>query len=292
MSSPGIARLSNRCRIITFDDGISILLICGPEHTFLCDTHLGPESMQEIIPLLAQESVEDVPVIFNSHSDWDHIWGNCSFPDSVILAHESCLTRMKERGLFDLTRLSSLARGEVVIRYPNLLFSERIIFETDDVVFIHAPGHTLDSSICLDRKDKILFLGDLVEDPIPYLDWTDLERYLDTLAMLLDLPPCIMVSAHSGIVDRELISRNIAYITSMRDGLEVDASIFGEYASVHRFNLNTRCMFAYELRVKELLGEEYSFTDFWSLVPDLEETSTEELRQSAGHYIARLERGR
>ena len=153
--------------MLTFDDDISVMIIIGTQHTVLCDTHLGPDSIQEINGFLASIDHPDNLFIFNSHSDWDHIWGNCAFPDSIIAAHTTCRKRMSERSAFDLVRNGGKTRGPVQILLPNLTFDSRLCLENDDIEFMHAPGHTIDSSVCLDRKGEILYVGDLVEDPIP-----------------------------------------------------------------------------------------------------------------------------
>jgi glyoxylase-like metal-dependent hydrolase (beta-lactamase superfamily II) len=274
-----IKDISARTRILTFDDGLSIVLILGERFIFLCDTHLGPESMDIVKEYLKNKQVSKKLIVFNSHSDWDHIWGNCAFSDALIMSHISCRKRIIERGLFDLNRLSSLTRGEVTISLPVMTFEDRVCFNDEEVEFIHAPGHTIDSSICFDRKDGVLYIGDLVEDPIPYLDYEELDIYIKTLEMLIDFPSDIMVSGHSGVITRDIIRSNIRYIRMVRDGLPVDTEMLGSYESVHQININTLLMFKYEKIAKEILSDRFNFNFFWSVVPDLAIVSTDELNK-------------
>nr|WP_281267952.1 MBL fold metallo-hydrolase [Methanospirillum stamsii] len=257
----------------------------GPHHTFLCDTHLGPESMKEVIPYLNQDPAFCDLVIFNSHSDWDHIWGNCAFLDSIIIGHVTCRERMQERGAFDLNRQSSLTRGHVTLIPPGLTFKEEICFEDDDIEFIYAPGHTIDSSICYDRKERILYVGDLVEGPIPYLDYDRLDIYLETLEMLLIFPADIMISAHSGIVTKDLIIRNMEYIREVIKGNKIDTRTFGQYEAVHRINLNTLLMLRYEKLAKKMLKNAYDFSSFWSVPSNLDNISLDELEELMKNYL-------
>jgi len=279
-------KLSTRTRILTFDDDISVFLIFADRHTFLCDTHLGPDSMQQVQELLAGEAASRDLVVFNSHSDWDHIWGNCAFPEVMIIGHTTCRERMKERGEFDISRLHTLTRGDVRIILPNLTFESHLCFEDDDVCFIHAPGHTIDSSLCFDRRDGVLYVGDLVEDPVPYLDYERLDTYLETLEMLLTFPANVLVSAHSGIVTRDLIRKNIRYITKVMDGEEIDQEQLGAYASVHLANINTLLMLKYEKVVREKLKESYDFVSFWSITPDLSLIGTRDLTSLLDRYLS------
>lgn len=41
-------------------------------------------------------------LVFNSHADWDHIWGNCAFEGVTIIGHEKTRTRMQEIGEFEV----------------------------------------------------------------------------------------------------------------------------------------------------------------------------------------------
>ena len=285
MTQLTITELSDRTRLLTFDDAISVMLVLGNTMTFLCDTHLGPDSMDLVNQYLHKNQRNMPVVVFNSHSDWDHIWGNCAFPDSLIIGHTYCRRRMEERGIFDLTRMGELIRGRVTLMPPNLTFDTRICFEEEELVFFHAPGHTIDSSVCYDKKSGILFVGDLVEDPIPYLDYDRLDTYIKTLEMLLSFPAHTMISAHSGIIPRDLIRDNIQYIRSVRDGMPVLSERFGSYREVHQINLNTLLLFRYEKIARERLHERFDFTTFWSVFPDLGGIDTDTVEELAEQHL-------
>ena len=271
-----VEQIGERGRLLTFDDGISLYLISGRHLHLLCDTHLGPISMNDVCEILPVSPVNHRLLIFNSHSDWDHIWGNSVFKDHLIIGHESCRQRMLERGAFDLAQNATQKRGDVVLTPPNLTFSDRLTLEDEEIVFWYAPGHTVDSSVCYDTVDKVLYLGDLVEDPIPYLDAYDLDQYIDTLTSLLDHPARILVSAHSGLVTKDLIKRNIGYIRAIRDGVPMDFATFGSYGSVHRWNLNMRVMH----HVAQQLDSEGSMSllQLLELAGDLHEQDPEQFR--------------
>lgn len=285
-----VTPLTHRTRMLTFEDRISLFLIITEKKIILCDTHCGPDSMQEVADYLAADDLNQEIVVFNSHSDWDHIWGNSAFPDSTIIAHKSFPDRLHDRGLFDLAGNRSSARGEVSLTGPNLLFDNELLLEDTDVMFIYAPGHTIDSAICYDEKDRVLFLGDLVEDPIPYIDYERLDLYIRTLERILVIPAEYLVSGHSGLVKHDLIRSNIRYITQVMNNEPVDTSTFGEYASVHQINLNTLIMFRYEKIARDILGEKFDFLNFWSFPPDLAGISTEELKLRMDEYLGSLKR--
>ena len=62
---------------------------------YVCDTFLGPDSMKDIARIIKDNGHHEKPVVvFNSHADWDHVWGNCYFEDAMIISHRECRNRM------------------------------------------------------------------------------------------------------------------------------------------------------------------------------------------------------
>ena len=279
-----VQQIGKRGFMLVFDDEISLYMIHCSQFNLLCDTHLGPESMDEIFAFLVDQSWSDRIVIFNSHSDWDHIWGNCAFPDSLIIGHEFCRNRMLERGTFDIRQNSSLRRGKVVITPPNLTFSDRLTFADEGIEFLYAPGHTIDSALCYDHLDQVLYIGDLVENPIPYLDAKDLDTYLTTLMGLMTHPAQILISAHSGLVNRDLIEQNMKYITDVRGGTALDPREFGAYRPVHQWNMNMRLIWEFDRIARERHGGTFSLVHLLEFVGDLHEISHEELKRAIDEY--------
>jgi len=219
-----IEKIGIRGTVFTFQEGdsafsqdTSVYLIDAGEKLFLCDTHVGPKSMEVVKEHIDTQGLREKEIIvFNSHSDWDHIWGNCAFPDSTIIAHESCRQRIEERGEYDLEKYEGKFHdGTFKLKLPNLTFDNRLKFEEHDIEFIYAPGHTVDSAICYDRKDSVLFVGDLVEYPNPYLNYDDLGAYIKSLEYIKSLGAKIILCGHSGKVDENLINENIAFITEL-----------------------------------------------------------------------------
>lgn len=233
---------------------INLLAVYGERRTYLCDTFLGPEPMELVKEVFRADGRDQPVMIFNSHHHWDHVWGNCAFPGpqdsgdagapvrggghasgsvgrirrSVVLAHELCRARLERDFDEQLKANAGWARGEIRPRLPELVFSGRVVFADDGVEFFHSPGHTEDSASCLDRREGILFVGDSVEEPIPYLEDRDLYRYAATLEHYLRLDPAHYVAGHGRRFTRELIEENLAYVrsvaASLASGEELDTS--------------------------------------------------------------------
>lgn len=216
-----ISKIGKRGTFFTFQEGdsafsqdTSVYLIDAGDKLFLCDTHVGPKSMDMIKEYIDAQGLGDKEIIvFNSHGDWDHIWGNCAFPNAAIIAHESCRQRIMESGERDLERFKGKYHdGSFKLKLPNLTFDSRLSFDDYGIEFIYAPGHTADSAICYDKRDSVLFVGDLVEHPYPYLSYDDLEAYIKSLEYIKGIGARTVLCGHSGKADEKLINENIAYI--------------------------------------------------------------------------------
>jgi cyclase len=288
MSVKNVQKIGTRGVIFTFADDISVYLLCADRHWFLCDTHLGPLSMDYIKQYIASRADGRQTIVFNSHSDWDHVWGNCAFQEGIIIGHELCRQRLHEIGRHELVNLAGYHQGNVELVLPNVTFSDKMAFAAEQVEFWHAPGHTVDSAVCFDKRDAVLFVGDLVEYPIPYLDWDDLALYINTLEHLKNWPAKVMVSAHSGIITRELIDNNIAYIRAMLTGQTVNPAIYRECPAVHNFNVNNRLFLQYEKIAREKLGTSFDYAVFRGNFRDLKEIGREELQTAWQRYYSRL----
>ena len=218
-----IEKIGSRGTAFTFEEQESALgeytvyLINSDNRVYLCDTHLGPKSMEPIKEYLQAQGLNKPLVIFLSHSDWDHVWGVCAFANLLVAAHELCAQKIIQRGPLELQRYASYQNGDIRLVTPNLTFDSRLLFADDGVEFIYAPGHTVDSAICFDHRDSALYAGDLVEKPQPAIGWHDLENYIDTLEYLRENPAQVIITSHSGIVTREDIEDNLDYIRDCQE---------------------------------------------------------------------------
>lgn len=198
---------------------VFVYLIRGVYHWFLCDTAFGPDAMTEIRKYIAGQDDSLPLVIFNTHADYDHIWGNCAFEGALVVAHEKCRARMEAHGARELERFAKDRRGDVRLIYPALTFSERLRFPDDGVELRHTPGHTDDSSSCFDTVDRVLVAGDNIETPIPYLVADGgVDPFIRTLEEYRELKPARIISGHDSEPKMQLIEENLEYMRAFRDG--------------------------------------------------------------------------
>lgn len=217
----------------------NVFLINASNHVFLCDTFLGIEPMKEIKKYLEENKLDSKPlVVFISHADFDHYWGNGSFKSSMILGHERCRKRIEKESAEALTSFQELKQGSVEIVPPNTVFSERVFFAEDSVEFYYTPGHTLDSASCFDHVDKTLFVGDNVESPIPHVNELNSAQYKATLEEYLKRDAKAILAGHDDILlDKALIRSNMDYVSNFQM-LNVDTESLDRRGKiVHFMNL-------------------------------------------------------
>lgn len=218
---------------------VNVYLVQGRQHLFLCDTAFGSDSMNPVKQYIAEHSEGKPLVVINSHFHWDHVWGNCAFDGATFVAHEKCRAAMREYGSGALEEFAQFKRGEVRPVYPTLTFSDRISFPDDGFEIFHTPGHTADSTSCLDTVDGVLFAGDNIESPLPYLIGEDLNEYASTLGRYLDLKPGRFLSGHDENPDEGLIRQNLQYVMDFQQG---NTARYGEdpFRRIHEENLRIR----------------------------------------------------
>lgn len=245
-----ITHVGKRGIVFTFDDLSSpdfacptnIYVVYTGKSFFICDTFLGPALMKDVKNYLEEKYGEKEYIVFNSHSHWDHHWGNSAFPKAKIIAHELCMEDMRENAESVLEKNAQFKRGKVTITYPNLLFKNNLNFDEEQILIFHSPGHTLDSSSCYDSEDKILFAGDNLEEPIPYINSNleGLKKYIETLKYYASLDIEVIIPGHGRVTDKSLLEANLQYLENLPNlAGPIDIEKYGKsFYTVHLNNLN------------------------------------------------------
>ncbi|MCT4620458.1 MAG: MBL fold metallo-hydrolase [Marinisporobacter sp.] len=200
-----------------YDCVTNVYVIKGDKHFFICDTYLGPNYMKKIKKYLESNFGKKKYIVFNSHSHWDHIWGNSEFDDCMIIAHEKCKALIEKNGEEELRQNAKLFTNENInIVLPNITFEKKIKFEEEGLEFFYSPGHTEDSASCYDYINNTLFVGDNIDNPIPSsMCWNDLKEYKNTLEQYIKIDAEIIVQSHGDIMSKDVIRKNVDYISKL-----------------------------------------------------------------------------
>lgn len=236
-------KVGTRGLFFSFDDPYftTLYVINGKNRIFICDTFLGPDPMREVLKFLEKEGVKDKEiVVFNTHYDYDHIWGNQLFENSIILAHELCVKELRKTGDDDLKQFVAHKKGDVKLVIPNTDFKEKLVFSDDGVEFYHTPGHTADSSSCYDSVDKVLIVGDNLESPFPYIRILNVKEYTNSLREYLTRDVKIIVSGHDELMYNDnLLRANLDYLENFTPN-KIDRTNFTKkHRGIHFSNIKT-----------------------------------------------------
>lgn len=232
--------VGSRGTLFTFYDlGIAtnVYVINGKHYVYIIDTYLGPDIMKLVNEFIKEAYGNKPLIVINSHSHWDHVWGNSLYSSSLIIAHEKCKEYIKQQGQEKLEKYKQHKKGDIILTYPNMTFNERICFEDDKVLIYHTPGHTDDSISVFDMEDKVLLAGDNLERPIPYLMSKDLRQYIATIEDYLKVDADIIIGGHTTCEGKSLISDNLAYVKKVFSGdiIKIESKEFEDY---HNTNLD------------------------------------------------------
>lgn len=129
------------------EDGfVRCFLLAGTEKAILIDTGATSADAKELA-----ESVTELPVtLVNTHGDGDHVAGNAAF-DSFCM-HPADYANCNVAARCPGSRLIELQDGDVLDAGGRPL----------EIIAI--PGHTYGSVAILDRRDRVLYTGDSVQD--------------------------------------------------------------------------------------------------------------------------------
>ncbi len=188
---------------------------------FVIDTFMGPLSIKDVLDYCYKTKKRIYAV--NTHSHFDHIWGNSAFKNCDIIAHSKCLELIMTEGETILKDMSEknpeMVKEHIEITPPNLIFDSELIFQDRDstVKIKYLPGHSEDSSVIMVMPENILLAGDMVEDPMPLLQGTHIDIYIKNLKYLDEMNFSMVIPSHGERHDSHLIKDNIYYLEGLKD---------------------------------------------------------------------------
>lgn len=233
-----ILNLSDHATAYVFDElaplQTAVFHIEGKKHQFLIDTFCGSGYLE---PIKKDIAACNKPLnLINTHHHWDHVWGNCTFPDTPIIGHSLCRSYGNDswETQFDANKIH--AKGDCTKRLPTITFDQSLFFEEDGIELFSSPGHTLDSISIYDHTEQILYVGDNVALPIVFLNHPDVNLYQQTLTHYLELAPKKIVASHALFVTTEDVNTLLQYLKDLQQGVPHTFDS-GFYQYVHNNNV-------------------------------------------------------
>jgi glyoxylase-like metal-dependent hydrolase (beta-lactamase superfamily II) len=187
---------------------LNIYLIRGEKCNYIIDTGLGNLSTAPIKEFIKNDNKK--VIVINTHYHWDHIWGNGSLKDHIVISHKLCREMIQAKWEEMIEKNNKYIYGDAEKYLPSLVFEKDLYFPEDKIKLFYTPGHTLDSISVLDEEENVLIVGDNVgdsmDDIIPSI-YCEKDVYINTLKEYekIDFDTCI--SGHNSVQKKEVIGK-------------------------------------------------------------------------------------
>lgn len=246
--------MTDRPQLVELADGV-FARMCGDDrmHGFTnAGVIVGDDSVCVIeglaVPRHARDLIDDVrrvtskPVryVIDTHSHWDHAFGNEAFEEATVVAHRLARRELEEFG--EEQRRRVVARGDgfetevggVRIRLPDLTFNEQLSLHFGGrAIDLHYLGraHTAGDVFVHLPDERVLFTGDVAQvRRFPFVADGYLRDWVETSTRSLALECERFVPGHgpmgtpADLVEaRDLIAELVASGTAALEG-SADAS--------------------------------------------------------------------
>ena len=155
-------------------------IIVGDDGVLVIDSLRVPSFGRELIHDVRHITDKPIRYLVDTHSHWDHAWGNEEFPDATIIGHENCYEEMVDVEWNRQWREKVMSSGDpwseeaglVNITPPNLTFetSMRLYIGREVRLLFLGRAHTGGDTHIYLPDDGILFCGDVAQDGgMPFL---------------------------------------------------------------------------------------------------------------------------
>jgi cyclase len=207
-------------------------IIVGDEGVLVIDSLRVPSFARDLIEDVKRLTPKPIRYVVDTHSHWDHAWGNEEFPDALIIGHENCRAEMLDLDMVESWRSRVVAMdvpwaeeaGRVNVTPPDMTFESTLSLHlgqreivlrwlgrahTSGDIFIHLPG------------DKLVFTGDVAQDGgVPYFFDGYVRDWVGTDGRLLELEPERFVSGHGPIGEFDALVEARDFVATLAAGVQ------------------------------------------------------------------------
>jgi glyoxylase-like metal-dependent hydrolase (beta-lactamase superfamily II) len=219
----------SRIHIAANGDLVNVFVLLTERYVILIDTLINPATANALATFAQLLLPSRQLLVINTHSDWDHAWGNQLFAGpnaphpAPIIAHVECATQFDSPEAFStLTQMQKEAPSifdDVRLTKPTLTFSKHLAIDGGDLTLnlFPTPGHTPDHIAIYIPEISTLLAGDAAEFPYPFAcDDTTLPTLRASLAKMAGLNAATALYCHAPpTIGPQLIHDNIAYFDAL-----------------------------------------------------------------------------
>lgn len=186
-------------------------IIVGNSEILVIDSLRVPSHARDLIKDVKSISNKPIKYLIDTHSHWDHSWGNEEFIDTIIIGHENCYKEMTDENWNNKWKEKILNANDpwskeaqlVNITPPNLTFSNQMNLHFEDKQIIlkyFGKAHTSGDIFIHLVNENILFTGDVTQNKgIPFFGDSYPTDWLDTASGIINVKPSIFVGGHGPI---------------------------------------------------------------------------------------------
>lgn len=199
-----------------FNCETNIVFIKYKDDYILIDTFLGESYIKEALEYLNIKK-EDIKYVVNTHSDWDHVFGNSFFNEDIIIASKKTKEYLRVNGLKDINEYKKYSKdwNKLKLSIPNITFENNFSIN-DNIEIIYTPAHTKDCVSILLKKEKVIIVGDNCEEGKPSdINYDNLDETLKTIKYYESLKYEYYIVGHGRYLNIEDIIENRIYIENL-----------------------------------------------------------------------------
>jgi len=211
-------------------------LVVDGGHSLVVDTLYDLQLTREMLDAMqaATPAAESIDVLFNTHVNGDHCFGNQLFEGTEIIASKACAEefetesppqlmidmlkaapQMGELGDFFTRCFSKFNFEGITMTPPTKTFEGRMDSRVGDkeIQFIEVgPCHTRGDSMVYVPGDRVLFAGDILFIEGTPIMWDGpLVNWMNALDLILDMEVETIVPGHGPITDKSGVENLKAY---------------------------------------------------------------------------------
>ena len=190
-------------------------IIIGDDGVLVIDSLRVPSFAKDLKSDIKKITDKPIKYVIDTHSHWDHSWGNQEFPESTIIGHDNCYTEMTDINLLEYWK-KNLATSPmwkdaawaaetqiVTVTPPNLTFSNEMTLHVGDhevILRYLGKAHTSSDIYIHLPKEDLVFTGDVIQNQrIPYLGDGYPKDWPDTDSKIIDLGINNFVAGHGDL---------------------------------------------------------------------------------------------
>lgn len=207
-------------------------IIVGDEGVMIIDSLRVPSFARELIEDVRKITPKPIKYVIDTHSHWDHSWGNEEFPEATIVGHQNCRSEMLDVDAQKLWMNKIIASNEswseeaktVIITPPTMTFDSKLsMYFGDRLIELRYFGraHTSGDIFIFLPQDKLVFTGDVAQDSgVPFMMDGYMEDWVETSRLLSELPADRFVSGHGPVGEHEALVEAKDFITDLVIGIK------------------------------------------------------------------------